>query len=65
MWLSVVPASQTKAEIRELLKMCENNIFQAGLSNDIAWALVKLTNSGESGTVELLETYGSGDAQVH
>jgi hypothetical protein len=46
-WLFAVPVSQTKAEARELLKTCGNNIFQADLSNDIAWALVKLMDDGK------------------
>ena len=53
-WLFAVPVSRTKAEARELLKTCGNNIFQADLSDDIAWALVKLMdNAGkwDGGTV--------------
>ena len=42
-----VPVSQTKAEIREILRKCGNNIFQAALGNDIVWALVKLTENGK------------------
>ena len=42
-----VPVSQTKAEIREILKKYGNNIFQADLGNDIVWALVKLTENGK------------------
>jgi hypothetical protein len=47
MWLFAVPVSWTKAEARELLKMCGNNIFQADLSDDIAWALVKLMDNAK------------------
>ena len=45
LWMSAVPVNQTKAEVRELRKACGNNIFQADLSNDIAWALVKLIDN--------------------
>ena len=38
----VVPMNQTKAEARALVETCGNNIFQADIWDDIAWALVKL-----------------------
>ena len=44
-WLFAVPVRRTKAETRELLKSCGNNIFEADLSDDIAWALVKLMDN--------------------
>ena len=46
-WLFAVPVSRTKAETRELLKSCGNNIFEADLSDDIAWALVKLMDNAD------------------
>jgi hypothetical protein len=54
-WLFAVSVSLTKAEARELLKTCEKNIFQADLSDDLTWALVKLMDDGKSGTGELLK----------
>ena len=36
-WRFSVPVSQTKAKVRELVKMCGNNIFQADLSNDLPY----------------------------
>ena len=44
-WLFAVSVNWTKSEARKLLKTCGNNIFQADLSNDIAWTLVKLIDN--------------------
>ena len=66
LWMFAVPVSQTKAEVRELIKACGNNIFQADLSDDIAWALVKLmdnANKWDGGTVG--KKGGRRGAQVH
>ena len=66
MWLCILPVSQTKVEVRELLNTCNNNIFHADLSNDIVWALVKLmdnANKWDGRTVG--KKKGEWGAQVH
>jgi hypothetical protein len=66
MWLFAVPVSRTKVEARELLKTCGNTIFQADLSDDIAWALVKLMDDGAKWVGRTVgKQKGSGGAPVH
>jgi hypothetical protein len=64
-WLFAVPVSRTKAEARELLKTCGKNLFQADLSNDIVWALVKLMDNGKMGQGNCWKKEGNGGAPVH
>ena len=64
-WLFTVPVSQTKTETRKLLKTCGNNIFQADLSNDIAWALVKLMDNAKKWDRGTVGNKGSGGAKFH